>query len=131
MPELMNVPVSAPAAAAKKPNRRKKPVLLRIFVILCVLAILGVGGVFLFRFLSESEETAAVSSQIASIGSIQSTVSGSGNAKSRESAAITLTESGTVQEVFISSGQTVMEGQPLYTIYSQAAHDAVDKAWMI
>lgn len=128
MPELMNVPVSAPAAAAKKPNRRKKPVLLRVFVILCVLAILGVGGVFLFRFLSESEETAAVYSQIASIGSIQSTVSGSGNAKSRESAAITLTESGTVQEVFISSGQTVMEGQPLYTIYSQAAHDAVDKA---
>ena len=128
MPEVMNTPVSAPAPVLKKPNRRKKRVVLKIFVTLCILAILGVGGVFLYRFLNESEETSEIYSQMAAIGSIQSKVSGSGNAKARESAAITLTQSGTVQEVFVSSGQTVMAGQPLYTIFSQAAQDEVDKA---
>ena len=128
MPEVMNTPVSAPAPVPKKPNRRKKRVVLRIFVVLCILAVLGAGGVFLFRFLNESEETSAIYSQPAAIGSIQSKVSGSGNAKAQESAAITLTQSGTVQEVFVSSGQTVMAGQPLYTIFSQAAQDEVDKA---
>ena len=136
MPEVMNTPVAAPeqaeqarpAPVPKKPNKRKKRVVLRIFVTLCILALLGAGGVFLFRFLNESEETAAIFSQPAAIGSIQSKVSGSGNAKAKESAAITLTQSGSVQEVFVSSGQTVMAGQPLYTIYSQAAQDAVDAA---
>ena len=128
MPEVMNTPVSAPAPVLKKPNRRKKRVVLKIFVTLCILAILGVGGVFLYRFLNESEETSEIYSQMAAIGSIQSKVSGSGNAKAQESAAITLTQSGTVQEVFVSSGQTVMAGQPLYTIFSQAAQDEVDKA---
>jgi len=128
MPEVMNTPVSAPAPIPKKPNRRKKRVVLKIFVVLCILAVLGAGGVFLFRFLNESEETSAIYSQPAAIGSIQSKVSGSGNAKAQESAAITLTQSGTVQEVFVSSGQTVMAGQPLYTIFSQAAQDEVDKA---
>ena len=128
MPEVMNTPVSAPAPVPKKPNQRKKKTGLKIIVTLCILAILGVGGVFLYRFLNESEETSEIYSQMAAIGSIQSKVSGSGNAKARESAAITLTQSGTVQEVFVSSGQTVMAGQPLYTIFSQAAQDEVDKA---
>lgn len=136
MPEVMNAQVSEPVQAPqatqppvlKKPKKQKKRIFLRIFVALCVIAILGAGGVFLFRFLNESEDTSAVYSQKAFIGSIQSKVSGSGNAKAKESAAITLTQSGSVQEVFVSSGQTVMAGQPLYTIYSQAAHDVVDKA---
>lgn len=128
MPEVMNTPVSAPAPVPKKPNQRKKKTGLKIIVTLCVLAALGAGGVFLFRFLNESEETSEIYSQMAAIGSIQSKVSGSGNAKAKESAAITLTQSGTVQEVFVSSGQTVMAGQPMYTIFSQAAQDEVDKA---
>ena len=35
---------------------------------------------------------------------------------------------GTVQEVLITGGQTVMAGDPLYTIYSQAAEDEVANA---
>ncbi|MDD6159742.1 MAG: HlyD family efflux transporter periplasmic adaptor subunit, partial [Oscillospiraceae bacterium] len=67
-------------------------------------------------------------SQPAYIGSIQSKVSGSGNARASQSAAITLTQSGTVEEVFVTSGQTVMAGEPLYTIFSQPARDAVAAA---
>ena len=65
MPEVMNTPVSAPAPVPKKPIRRKKRVVLKIFVTLCILALLGAGGVFLFRFLNESEETSEIYSQMA------------------------------------------------------------------
>ena len=64
----------------------------------------------------------------AEIGSIQSTVSGSGNAKAKESAAITLSEGGTVRELFVAAGDVVTAGQPLYTIYSEAAEKAVTDA---
>ena len=67
-------------------------------------------------------------SQPAYIGSIQSTVQGSGNAKAKESAAITLTEGGIVREVHVVPGDVVTTGQPLYTIYSEAAEKAVTDA---
>ncbi len=87
------------------------------------------GGIGLTRFLNTSEEQVGeIFSQPAMLGSIQSKVSGSGTAKARESAAITLTQSGTVQEVFVTSGQTVMEGDPLYAIFSQGAQDEVTAA---
>ena len=48
--------------------------------------------------------------------------------KAKESAAITLTAGGTVQEVFVAPGDTVTAGQPLYTIFSQEAQDQVTQA---
>ena len=69
-----------------------------------------------------------IQTQPAQISSIQSMVQGSGNAKAKDTAAITLTQGGTVQEVFVTAGDTVTEGQPLYTIRSQAAEDEVTAA---
>ncbi len=133
-----NAPVTeAPAPAAppahpsgtsnQKKKQRKK--VRNTIIALVVLAVLAVGGFFLYRFLTEKE---AVNSQIqtqpAQISSIQSMVQGSGNAKAKDTAAITLTQGGTVQEVFVTAGDTVTEGQPLYTIRSQAAEDEVTAA---
>lgn len=129
-----NTPVmetAAPAAPAKKPVKRKdgRRKVRNTIILLIVLAALAVGGWFLFRFLnSGGGEQGEIFSQGAYIGSIQSKVSGSGTAKAKESAAITLTQSGTVQEVFVTAGQTVMAGDPLYQIFSQAAEDAVTAA---
>ena len=133
-----NAPVTeAPAPAAppahpsgtsnQKKKQRKK--VRNTIIALVVLAVLAVGGFFLYRFLTAKE---AVNSQIqtqpAQISSIQSMVQGSGNAKAKDTAAITLTQGGTVQEVFVTAGDTVTEGQPLYTIRSQAAEDEVTAA---
>ena len=118
-----NAPVTeapAPAAPPARPsgtsNQKKK--VRNTIIALVVLAVLAVGGFFLYRFLTEKE---AVNSQIqtqpAQISSIQSMVQGSGNAKAKDTAAITLTQ-----------GDTVTEGQPLYTIRSQAAEDEVTAA---
>ena len=121
-------PTARPSGTSNQKKKQRKKVRNTI-IALVVLAVLAVGGFFLYRFLTEKE---AVNSQIqtqpAQISSIQSMVQGSGNAKAKDTAAITLTQGGTVQEVFVTAGDTVTEGQPLYTIRSQAAEDEVTAA---
>ena len=133
-----NAPVTeapAPAAPPARPsgtsNQKKKQrkKVRNTIIALVVLAVLAVGGFFLYRFLTEKETVnSQIQTQPAQISSIQSMVQGSGNAKAKDTAAITLTQGGTVQEVFVTAGDTVTEGQPLYTIRSQAAEDEVTAA---
>ena len=114
-----------------KPNggRKKKKMVKNLIILAVGLALLAAGGFALYRFLfSTGGEEGEIFSQPAFLGSIQSKVSGSGTAKAKETAAITLNAGGTVQEVLIAPGQTVTAGQPLYTIFSQAAEDAVKTA---
>ena len=131
MPEVTTNQVSPPVQAPKKPVSRgqKKKKLAKLIALAAAAALLCAGGFGLRQFLNDGEEEQGeIFSQPAMMGTIQSKVSGSGTAKAKESAAITLTQSGTVQEVFVTSGQTVMAGQPLYTIFSQAAQDSVTLA---
>ncbi|MCF2661617.1 efflux RND transporter periplasmic adaptor subunit [Pseudoflavonifractor phocaeensis] len=134
MPEVTNpqpkVETPAPPRApVKKTGARKKKLVKRLVALGVAAAILGGGGFALYKFLnSGSGDQGEIYAQPASLGTIQSKVSGSGTAKAKESAAITLTQSGTVQEVYVTAGQTVMAGDPLYTIYSQAAEDEVSNA---
>ena len=127
-------PAPAPAPAQGKPTLKKKGAqkkkMAKRLIALAVAAAVCLGGGFaLHRFLnSGSGDLGEIYAQPASIGSIQSTVSGSGTAKAKESAAISLTQSGTVQEVYITGGQTVSAGDPLDAIYSQAAEDEVTNA---
>ena len=123
-------PVPAPTPVAKAPKGKKNPKKVKRLIIGGAAAIvLVVGGVVLYRFLTKQNDTnSEIQSQPVEIGSIQSTVSGSGTATAKESAAITLTAGGTVREVFVTSGDTVTAGQPLYTIFSQDAQDLVDAA---
>lgn len=123
-------PVPAPTPVAKAPKGKKNPKKVKRLIIGGAAAIvLVVGGVVLYRFLTKQNDTnSEIQSQPVEIGSIQSTVSGSGTATAKESAAITLTAGGTVREVYVTSGDTVTAGQPLYTIFSQDAQDLVDAA---
>jgi len=119
-----------PPPAPEKKNGQKQKQRTRRIVALGVTAALLVGGGFaLFRFLTKQEDVnSEIQSQPVSFGSIQSRVTGSGNAKAKESAAITLTAGGTVQEVLVAPGDVVTTGQPLYTIFSQDAQDQVKQA---
>lgn len=120
---------SIPQAAAKKPMHPKKKKALRTVLVLGITAaVVGLGGYGFYRFLSGGGEVSEIYSQPAYIGSIESRVSGSGTAMAKESAAITLSQSGTVQEVYVTAGDVVYAGQPLYSIFSQAAQDQVDAA---
>ena len=140
MPEV-NVPQQAaapqqpvapavPKPPAKKPAGKGRQKLVKRLIALGVAAaVLGGGGFALYRFLTATdEEIGEIFPTDAFIGTIQSTVSGRGTAKAKESAAITLTQSGVVQEVYVTGGQQVSAGDPLYSIYSEAAEKALAQA---
>ena len=128
MSEVMNH--TAPSEAGKKSMHPKKKKFLRAGIAALVITSLVAGGGYgLYRFLSGgSDASGEIFSQTATIGSIQSKVSGSGTAMAKESAAITLNQGGIVQEVYVTAGDIVTAGQPLYSIYSQAAEDEVASA---
>ena len=140
MPEVKETPLPAAGApetapAAPKPPRKKpagkgrRKLIKRLIAFGTAAAILGGGGFALYRFLTtEEEELGDILPAVAQIGTIQSKVSGRGTAKAKEQAAITLTQNGTVQEVFVTGGQTVMAGDPLYTIYSPEAEKVLNDA---
>ena len=119
-----------PAAPNKKPPAKKRSIrkTRNTIIALVVVAALAVGGVFLYRFLTKQNQVnSEIQTSPVSFGSIQSKVTGSGNAMAKESAAITLTAGGTVEDVFVTAGDTVTAGQPLYTISSKEAQDKLDK----
>ena len=147
MPDVKEIQTAAPAQEAVEPAvsgpvtpvpppKPKKPagkgrqkIVKRLIALGVGAAIFGGGGFALYRFLTDDDsELGEIYSQPAEIGTIQSKVSGRGSARAKESAAITLTQSGVVQEVFVAGGQTVMAGDPLYTIYSEAAETELSKA---
>lgn len=121
---------SPPRPPVKKPvGKGRRKIIKRLIALGVAAVIFGGGGFALYRFLTATDdEVGEIFPVQAEIGTIQSKASGRGTARAKESAAITLTQSGTVQEVFVTGGQTVFAGDPLYTIYSQAAEDAVSDA---
>lgn len=123
-------PSGSPRTPAKKPvGKGRKKLIKRLIALGVAVAIFGGGGFALYRFLTATDdELGEIFPAEATIGTIQSKVSGRGTARSKEQAAITLTQSGTVQEVYVTGGQTVMAGDPLYSIYSEAAEKALTEA---
>ena len=117
------------AQPAPKKKRRKKKTAKRIIITIIVLAILGGIAFGMYSLFKEPEEEAKeIMPGFVYRGSIQSMVTGSGSAKPTDSTTITLTASGTVQEVFVEEGALVNEGDPLYIIDSSEVREKVEKA---
>lgn len=115
------------AEQAKKPkNSKKRRRLVRRIIALAAVIAVGAG---LVKFLGRGGETeSTVVTNEVQWGGITSTVEGSGLTRARNSQTITVATAGTVSEVFVTEGQQVSAGDPLYVIDSQAASDAVTKA---
>lgn len=117
---------NAPKTAAKKRKAKKK--IKRIIALIVVLALLAGGGFALWYFVFRNTvEQGELLTQPVQYGSIQNKAEGSGNAVAKEMTAITC-PAGTIQEVFVAAGDPVMEGDPLYTIYSPATEKRVKDA---
>lgn len=123
-------PPSQPSAAQQAKNRRKRMKTIRnIIIAVIVVAILFALGYFLFQSMKE-EETAPgdVITDTVYTSSITSMVEGNGSIKARDSATVTAPSGGTVKDVFVAEGDLVYEGQPLFTIDSTDAEEAVAAA---
>ena len=124
----------AAAAALEKTGKSKRPPMTpkqkKKLIRRCI-----IGGVVLIAVIvlakvlgGKAEPEAQVVEDTVTYNSITSTVQGSGITKAKESKTITLTTSGTVQEVFVTEGQKVTAGTPLFVIDSETARSAVEKA---
>lgn len=124
-------PPSPPPAPKKKVRTAaaKKKLVKRIIAIVATLAILsGIGfGMWLLVF-REDDSLGDIYAEPAYIGSIQSIVQGSGNANAKETATVTIPANGTVQQLFVEAGGSVTMGEPLFSVYSQTAQDALTLA---
>lgn len=110
------------------PKKKRRRIRNRI-IALVVLAALAFGGWTLWKkVFSEEEGEMEVVTDTVQYGSITSMVEGSGLTKAKNSESITLATAGTVQEVYVTEGQMVNEGDPLFLVESEGARTAVDSA---
>lgn len=125
------VAVTPPEAPKKKPRKKKRlrRVVKSLITLIIVLAVLGAAAwaVWYFVFREEKPEGEILSST-AQLGTIQSSVQGYGSSRAGTNAAVSVALKGVIQEVFVAPGDIVMEGQPLYSIYSPDAAAQVQKA---
>lgn len=121
-------PAGAPGSAPTPPKSRKKrkKTTHRIIALVLVIA-LGFG---LYRHFGKKEGAGEqqVVKDTVMYGSITSTVEGSGMVKAKNSETITLATAGTVTDVFVTEGQQVMAGDPLFTYDSPEAEKRVRDA---
>lgn len=123
-------PSEAPKTALLDRNmlKRKKKRRRRIITLIVVLVVLAGAATGLYMLFREQPVEYMPITEFVYRGSISSTVTGSGVTSPQNSATITLSASGTVQEVFAYEGDFVNEGDPLYIIDSTEAKEAVLEA---
>jgi multidrug efflux pump subunit AcrA (membrane-fusion protein) len=114
-------------AKAKKKLRRKKTIR-RIIIIILILLVIGAIAFGIMKLFKEEEVQQEILTDFVRTGSIQSMVTGSGVTQPKESKTITLSAGGTVLDVYVTEGQWVEEGEPLYVIDSSEAEEAVKNA---
>ncbi len=119
-------PAGAPGSAPTPPKNRKKrkKTVRRIIAAVLVLAV----GFTLFKKFGKKAGEAEIGTAIVDYGSITSMVNGSGMVKAKKSESITLATAGTVGDVFVTEGQKVAAGDPLFTYDSPDAEKKVREA---
>ena len=122
---------AAPAPQGEKggwknmPRKKRRRIIRRVIALVVVLAV----AVGLFKvFGGKSRDNTQIVTDTVQYGSITSTVEGNGLTKAKKSETITLTTAGTVTDVMVTEGQKVTAGTPLFTVDSEAARTAVQKA---
>lgn len=119
----------SPAVNKEKKRRRRKRN--ARFLTIALLALAAVGGYFGWQKYQESKNadvSPEVMTDFVGRGSITSKVEGSGVATAKNSESITLLAGGDVLDVYVSEGDQVTAGTPLYVIESRDAQDRVNDA---
>jgi len=106
-----------------KKKKRKK----RIIIASILLAVAGGIAFGMYKLLS-AEEVVPPLTDFVMLGSIEEAVQGSGVTTAKESANVTTKSSGKLLELYVSTGQQVAEGDPLFKMDPTEAQTALDSA---
>ena len=120
---------AAPDAGKEKKriSKKKRRRIIRWAVVLLVLAAIAAVAYHFWGGSSGEGESEVVVDTV-QYGSITSVIESSGLTKAKNSETISITTAGTVMDVFVTEGQVVAEGDPLFIIDSPAARSAVETA---
>lgn len=107
----------------KKPKsvEEKKKTRKRIRTIIIIAIIIAALVFVYFKFFKKNKGASDIGTAMAYYGSIASKVEGSGITKTKNTETLSLASSGTVEEVYVSEGQHVEAGDPLFVINSPGA----------
>lgn len=116
---------SGPQAAVSppRPRRRFKK---KTVVIALLLAALIAGGAFGAKALFFTEATRTALSEKTTYGSLSTTIEGTATTLPADSTTITVASTATIEEVFVSAGDTVAVGDPLYTQDDSELDDEIE-----
>ena len=115
--------------ATHEQKQKKRKLIRRIIALVVALAIIITSAVLLKKFVfTDKEELGEVMTMPVTLGSIQSMVEGTGNARAKNSAPVTPDAGYKVLELFVKEGDMVEEGQLLYNLDDSAAQEAVSTA---
>ena len=130
MAEQTTPVMTPPSHAAPEKKKKNKKIVKNVLLVLVILAVVAAAAWAIWYFVFTEHEGAAGEPiyDTAQIGSIVSTVRGGGSANAKDSASISLAADGVVQEVYVTQGQVVNAGDPLYVVTSPAAEEALKAA---
>ena len=111
----------APGGGKKKKNKRNKKVIKRVIAIVVAVAILGSIGFGMYKLFAGGDDEKQALTEFTYIGSIQSTITGSGVTRPKDSATLSALVSGVVEEVNVAEGDRVEVGDLIYVINSETA----------
>ena len=107
-------------------KKRKKFPKKAVIAVLCLL-VAGAGIAALVKFLDNKKPEEEILREMVSRGAITSTVEGSGAVVAKNSDSVTILSSGQVMEVFVSEGDFVTAGTPLFLVKSAEAEERVNQ----
>ena len=130
MAEQTTPVMTPPSHAAPEKKKKNRKIVKNIALVIVILAVVAAAAwaVWYFVFTEHDKAKGEPIYDPVSIGSIVSTVRGGGSANAKDSASISLAADGVVQEVYITQGQVVNAGDPLYVVTSPAAEEALKAA---
>lgn len=100
----------------------------KIGTIIIVLIIVAALIFAYFKFFKKGAKNQDIMTDFVMRGSITSMVEGSGVTKTKNTETLTMLSSGTCDEVFVTEGQEVEAGDPLFTITSTGARSLLESA---
>lgn len=104
----------------------KKKLKKKTLIIALILVALAVGGAIGAKALFSTSETKTALTEKTTYGSLSTTIEGTATTTPADSTTVTVASTATIEEVFVSAGDTVAVGDPLYTQDDSELDDQIE-----